>query len=135
MDPQTAALETMISSGEFAEIESTELQRSLNEWLASSVFDRQRIGARYTRAHDETVDYLTEVMPYEHVVSQAFRPSMPPSGFPLDVRAVLSSPRIESLFGNVGIMKSFVCNREATDRQIVKELLEMLAGELGKGAT
>lgn len=131
----TSALQAMISAGEFAEIESPELQHSLAAWLTGSVAERRRVGALHAEQLQKTLDYLRKVMPTEHVIARNSLVDMPPSSFPLDVERVLSDPEVESVFGNLGILKSFLCSQEETDRQTVKELLDQLAAELGEGAS
>ncbi len=70
-------------------------------------------------------------MPLAHVKNPLIQ--MPPSGFELDVRRVLSDPKIESALTNLGALKGCLCRRERLAQDTVRELVVKLAEELGGG--
>lgn len=127
---RTAALNASIASGEFAEITSPELQRGLTGWLSGPAAERRRLGAIYDGQIQKTIDALDDVMPGQHMHHYVSGIDMPPSAFPLDVERVLTDPRIEAKFGNLGTLKNFLCQDDRRYLEDAEVLVRLLDAEL-----
>ena len=128
---RASALNAVIQSGGFSELDSFELQQALTTWATDGIAFREMQAARYEDAVQKTIDYMTTVMPVGRLLA-ASRIDLPDSEFEVDVEQLLSDPTLEGVVTNLGILMGHICADDPGRRDAASNLVDLLEAELDR---